>query len=232
MIRVGYFNNNAKTNYPGFMIVDCASSGLTPCELRDEKNRIIENVWQASKVYKRIPAMKIKRSKRDETIIWEYPAEDHVYPLSDTPNDAYWRWRRLLENHQYAVRFPAGLSRCLYTLVERPGSNFAADTIESRKQLLIPMYAKCVKKHPMFKELKDRLVRGENLLIIEPDMPRPESLAYYKQKYGVTDTFIQHNTMEINERNITIMLNDLTRPFGYGYCLAMCLLNKDEEWNK
>ena len=80
--------------------------------------------------------------------------------------------------------------------------------------------------------LKNRLINGENLLIIEVDGPHQESLDYYKEKYEVGDDFIQKNTMLANDENINIMLNDTKHPFGHGYCLAMTLLDKDIEWNK
>ena len=35
----------------------------------------------------------------------------------------------------------------------------------------------------------------------------------------------------INQNNMRVMLNDAKHPFGHGYCLAMALLGKVEEWN-
>ena len=46
------------------------------------------------------------------------------------------------------------------------------------------------------------------------------------------DNFIENNTIECNEFNMNIMLNDPKHPFGHGYCLAMTLLNKHKKWNK
>jgi hypothetical protein len=106
------------------------------------------------------------------------------------------------------------------------------DYVESRKKIYVKEYCRLVKKHPKFKELKKRLEKGENLLITEVDGPHQESLDYYKEKYGVDDNFIQDDTIIVSENNINIMLNDPKHPFGHGYCLAMALLEKDEEWNK
>ena len=74
--------------------------------------------------------------------------------------------------------------------------------------------------------LRERLLKGENLLIIEVDGPKnPE---YYKEKYGEND-LIQNDTMLITEHNIKIMINDPKYSFGHGYCLACALMGK-EEW--
>ena len=103
--------------------------------------------------------------------------------------------------------------------------------IEGRKGIYLPVYCQLAKEQPLFKALQQKLANGENLLIIEVDGPHQESLEYYKNKYGVDDTFIQNKTMLVNSENIKIMLNDEKYPFGHGYCLAMALLNKDIEWN-
>ena len=68
-------------------------------------------------------------------------------------------------------------------------------------------------------------------MIIEVDGPHQESLNYYKHTYGVSEDFIDKNTISVNENNMKIMLNDTKHPFGHGYCLAMALLDKDEEWS-
>ena len=62
-------------------------------------------------------------------------------------------------------------------------------------------------------------------MIVEIDGPKSQSIEYYKNKYGVDDTFIQNDTILVNDYNINIMLNDEKHPFGHGYCLAMALNN-------
>jgi hypothetical protein len=85
--------------------------------------------------------------------------------------------------------------------------------------------------HTKFTELKNKLDSGENLLIIEVDGPHQESIDYYMKEYGVDKTFIEDDTMIVNEENIRIMLNDTKHAFGHGYCLAM-VLSDDYDWKK
>lgn len=118
------------------------------------------------------------------------------------------------------------MSSCLYALEkdEPPSKNNPKlDYIESRKRIYLPLYMRLVIKEPQFKELKEKLSRGENLLIIEVDGPHQESLHYYKEKYGVPDNFIEKDSVEATEINLAILLNDSKHPFGHGYCLAWTL---------
>ena len=190
----------------------------------------MENRWQFSKVYKDVP--KVNRKE------WSHPAETHIDNNGNyTPE--FYAWRKKGINHNKAVRYPVGFkhrSKCLYALMDKPDGTIDEDNkldyVESRKKIYIKEYCRLVKQHPKFKELKNRLENGENLLIIEVDGPHQESLNHYKEKYGVDDNFIQDNTIIVNEENIKFMLNDTKHPFGHGYCLAMALLDKDEEWTK
>jgi hypothetical protein len=203
---------------------------INPYELKDENGVIMECVWQFQKVYKDVP--KVNRKE------WSHPAETHIDNNGNyTPE--FYAWRKKGINHNKAVRYPVGFkhrSQCLYALMDKPDGTIDEDNkldyVESRKKIYVKEYCRLVKKHPKFKELKKRLEKGENLLITEVDGPHQESLDYYKEKYGVDDNFIQDDTIIVSENNINIMLNDPKHPFGHGYCLAMALLEKDEEWNK
>ncbi len=67
------------------------------------------------------------------------------------------------------------------------------------------------------------LQAGKKLLIIEVDGPRQESLDYYINKYGVDDHWIKSNSIEVNQKNMDIILNDDQHFFGHGYCSATAL---------
>lgn len=97
--------------------------------------------------------------------------------------------------------------------------------IQGRKVIYAPLYERLVRKQPLFESLQRRLNAGENLLVIEVDGPHQESLDYYKQTYGVDDDFIQNGTMLCTERNLSIMLNDATHPYGHSYVLSAALLD-------
>ena len=244
MIRVGrctYEGSNRKDpSYEGFtpILVLTKSSpyaSLSPFVLKDEKGRIMENVWQFAKVYEWIPQSTQRYSRWDSRIIWDWPAEKHASVVEDGSyelNANYYRWRNAGMNAKDAIRYPVGYShrkKCLCALKEKEDGSIdpkPLDYIESRKEIYVPVYCNLVKKQKHFLELKDRLSRGENLLIIEVDGPHSESLKYYSDKYGVANDFIINNTMLATPENLNIMLNDTKHPYGHGYCLASALLEK------
>ncbi len=254
-IRVGTcsFNRGKRIDpkYKNYTPIICLTKSskygsLGPYVLKDKKGRILENVWQFSKVYKKVPKSLQTYSRFDNTIIWDWPEEIHVDNKEEL-TDKYFEWRKKGMDSKYPIRYPVGIKyrqNCLYCLEEnKKGDNEGGDNegdnkgrkrsvkdekldyIQSRKKIYLKIYSKAVKKQEQFKELKERLIKGENLLIIEVDGPRQESIEYYKDKYNVSDNFIVDNTIKINKKNMKIMLNDIKHPFGHGYCLAMNLLD-------
>lgn len=187
---------------------------------------------QKNKTYEAVPPVCERYSRYDRTIIWEHPAEVHIRNGSLTPE--YYKWREKLKGNKYAVRYPLGFGMnkyCKYAY--RDGyEGEKLNYIETRKLIYVPLYCSLVMKEKQFQELKERLSKDENLLIIEVDGPHQESLQYYKEKYNICDSFIEKDTILVSENNIKIMLNDPLHPFGHGYCLAMALLDKHSEWNK
>lgn len=202
---------------------------LSPYSLKNSQGQILENVWQFSKVYANVPEVSIPYSSKQSKIVWAYPAETHLNE-DGTLREEYWRWRMSGKNNPEPVRNPVGwkwLNKCLFALKwDQPISNAnpALDYIESRKQIYLPNYLQAVMQHPLFNELLTRRKNGENLLIVEIDGPHAESLKYYSDNYGVTETFIQQNSVEVTQENMNILLNDSKHPFGHGYCLGMALM--------
>lgn len=216
-------------SYPGFtpIVVLTKSSPygeLGPYVLKDDKNRIMENLWQFRKVYPWVPKVKELASQRyDRTVVWEHPQETHI--SNGEPNDLYWAWRERGLNAPLPVRYPVGnishRKLCLHVLTD-DGQRLGL--VEGRKQVYLKTYCDLVKLQPKFSKLLERLKKGEDLLIIEVDGPHQESLKYYKMTYGVDDDFIENDTMLITLKNVEIMLKDPLHSFGHGYCLAMALL--------
>lgn len=233
MIRVGRckYNSFGKRTDPSFpeftsIVVLMRSHSeygcLGPYELKDANSRIMENSWQFSKIYERVPKTIQYYSRWDKTVIWDHPAETHYRNGQILP--AYWTWREKGMNNPYYVRYPVGfsnMSSCLFALAE--GSEERLDYISARKKIYIPIYCDLVKQQDKFLELKRRFKNGENLLIIEVDGPHEESLNYYMEEYGVKDDFIESGTMKATEENLMIMMEDDKHPFGHGYCLAMAI---------
>lgn len=205
---------------------------LSPYYLKDEYGRIHENIWQFSKFYKSIPKSVQKKSRWDNTVIWDHPAEIHLDSTTNKPNLRYIQWREKGQNAPTAIRYPVTFHHrhncvCAYTDKDVKSNKYAnpLDYIESRKQIYCTEYKRLVKKEELFNELVRKLKKGKNLLIIEVDGPHQESLEYYKNKYQVDDNFIVDNTMLATKHNLNIMLNDPKHPYGHGYCLAEALLD-------
>lgn len=235
-IRVGKSKkiNDGKVNFPeceGFtqilVLPHKPYESLGPYHLKNEQGQNIECVWQFSKCYESIPPAKMRYSSGNPLIVWEWPGEIHIKDGKFTPE--FWKWRMTGKNNPQPVRAPVGwnhLKNCLFSLEkDEPISetNPKLDYIESRKKIYATIYADAVVKQPLFWELHQRWLNGENLLIIEVDGPHQESLNYYKEKYNVGDDFIVNDSMEATDENLQIMLNDSKHPFGHGYCLALTL---------
>lgn len=202
---------------------------ISPYSLKNEKGEIIENVWQFSKFFNKVYKVRQTYSRWDQRVIWEHPEEEHV--IEGMPNNKYTEWRNKGFANEYAIRYSNGFKHrhecvCAYsqddTEYERP-----LDYITARKEMYLPLYINAVQDQPKFLKLKNLLKKGQNLLIIEPDGPHEESMDYYKDKYGVSDDFIVDNTVEVNEENMRILLNDPKHNFGHGFCLGLALLGID-----
>lgn len=237
-IRVGRRKYNRRVRYTdpsfsGFTPILCltkstAYGSLGPYVITDGKGRIMENIWQFAKVYTNVPKSTQKYSRYNSRVIWDHPAEIHVRE-DGTLTEEYWAWKKKGMTCKDAVRYPVGFHhrhKCLYSLSEE-NLEEKLDYIQSRKKIYLPVYTKCVQDLPQFIELKSRLERGENLLIIEVDGPHEESMPYYQENYGVEDDFISKDTVLVTSEHMRIMLNDSKHPFGHGYCLGMALLDMD-----
>lgn len=208
---------------------------LSPYLLKTSNGILLENYYQFSKVYEKVPTSIQRKNRYDNTIIWAHPAETHVE--NGHPNRKYFRWRRKGMSTQDPIRWPVGKvasRRCLFSIHEDelqhsldPKSRLSY--VEARKQIYLRSYLEAVVKEDQFKELQERLVGGENLLIIEVNGPHQESLKYYVDTYGVSNLFFQHSTVQATKRNLKILINDTKHPFGHGYCLAAALLGITEE---
>ncbi len=207
---------------------------LGPYELRDpDTGTIMENLWQFSKVYSEVPEVTQHKSRWDSSVIWRHPAEIHFHNDALTP--AFFKWRAKGFQCPVAVRYPVGYHsrhKCLFAVSPTLSPDTAIvpadqrlDYIAARKLIYVPEYTRLVRRQPLFHELVERVKGGENLLIIEVDGPHEESLKYYRDAYGVSETFIQQDSVEATRPNLQILLEDAKHPFGHGYCLALALLD-------
>lgn len=127
------------------------------------------------------------------------------------------------------VRYPVGrgnMDQCIFSLKTKDDGtvdSYPLDYIEARKQIYVEEFAKLVKRHPKFIQLQQRLANGENLLIIEVDCCKEESMPYYIERYGVSPNMINNGTMLATAENLNLLLNDPRERFGHGMVIAGCL---------
>lgn len=241
-VRVARMANGMKAKdmkIEGFKSIVCltkstAYGDLSPYDLWDEQGRNMENVWQFSKLYPTVPKTTQRRSRFDQTVIWEWPEETHVKVLNQetgewTVTPEYLAWRKAGMNAKEAIRYPVGHNHrhtCKCAFAENPDGTInpqPLDYVQSRKLIYLPLYTRLVQKKDRFHKLRQEWLSGTNLLIIEVDGPHSESLSYYQQTYGVPENWIEHHSIECSKVNMEIMLNDPKHAFGHGYCLALAI---------
>ncbi len=251
-IRVGRRVNGVDPFYEGFRKILCLTPStpygcIGPYCLKDEEDRIMENLWQGWKVYARTPKMKVQYSQWDRKVIWQRGQEQHVLPKNKIKDlaghvkiagtdtyltPAYFKWREDLTRNKYAVRYPVGNGStkrsCLGLLsdeeLERYNSGDVSEVtllgyIDARKEVYVKLYSDLVKQHPKFKKLV-AIARKQPVLIVEVDGPHQEDLQYYIDTYSVNPDFIEEDTIVASRDNLKVMLEDPKHAYGHGYVLA------------
>lgn len=188
-----------------------------------------------SKLYPWVPASRQTYSRWDSRVIWEHPQETHTQSARKQPNEKYWAWREKGLYNDEAVRYPVGNTShrklCMGCIKEGDTPPYKLlSLVDARREIYLYEYARLVKKQPQFTELKERLARGEKLLIIEIDGPHEESLDYYKENYGVDDTFIEGRTMLATYSNLNLMMYDGCHSWGHGFALAAALRDWEDDF--
>jgi len=212
---------------------DNLGGDLSPYVLRDENGCLIENIWQFSKVYKKVTKQRVSYSRfTPDKIIWEHPEEIHIDKVENNALEAYWNWRKKGFHNEYAVRYPNGFhgrTSCLFSLWPCDTNPYAYDRldyIEARKKIYCGEYIRLAPKTPHFKKLKEMIESGQNIQIVEVDGPDTNLI------YPPYDQISRDNPgLDINEHNIKLLVNDPKKPFGHGFVIAALLLD-GADWMK
>lgn len=228
MIRVGRRIGNTNPEYDGFeqIIVVMKSHcqkwyPLSPYDLRDENGHIMENIWQFSKCYATVPKSIQYYSQWNKKVIWDWPAQIHID--NNELTSEYFQWRNAGFANPYAVRYPVGYNYRNTVVCSYDNDGNRLDYVSARKQIYTKVYSRLAKQTPEFQELRQKLLAGTNLLIVDVDGPHQESLDHYKKLYNVDDNFIEKHSMLATTENLNIVLYDTKHSFGHGYVLAAAL---------
>ena len=227
---------------------------LSPYRLADENGNLMENIWQFSKMYPKVHAQKQKDwAYSEEVHIGDgKKMKPNAEIDMDDVNDEYWAWRRKGIAHKKPIRYPNGFkhrAECVTCLWRADGNyedlEFPQDEkwdqlnyIEARKKIYAPLYINMAKQNREFEVLRGMLLSGVNLQILDVDGPHLTKATnsksgkvkspYNKMKTGIYGVTSGVGSIDINRKNIKLLLDDTSQPFGHGYCLAAALLGHDE----
>lgn len=205
---------------------------LSPFQLKDEKGRIVENVWQFQKWFPFV-----KEQKQTRIYSWSHPFEIHQNPETKEPTDDYLRWRQKGLNFRTAVRWPngpGGAKECICHLVEdqdesklypifsitTPTKFKKLDYIAARKEVYFQVYVTAARKTKSFRDYKRRLLEGENIQINEVDGPSAGTP-------GTPFQLVKDDSIPVTQQIVLDWVNNTKQPFGHGICLAVALLDWD-----
>ena len=241
-LRVGrYDSKNRKQPFTeGFsnILIHTSKQGvgaLSPFNLLWNGN-IIENVWQGSKVYKKVSAQH-QVNQWNGIVKWDYPAEQHI-DSNNVITPAYFKWRNKLFTNLYPIRYPNGYNgrhEAVCSLLKTSESNItSAPTfecltyIQARKRIYCQMYKDVLPTNATFIRLQNRLKRGEHLQINEVDGP-PYDPNITELSDINTDLAISGSaSINITEQNVKNLLNNRSHSFGHGYVIATMLAGHPE----
>jgi len=138
------------------------------CFLKNEKDQIMENIWQSCKVYSKLNYYTYKMF---DTVLWEHNAEIHLE--NDTVTNAYYLWKDKLINNKYPVVYPCGYcNRNKFEFILFDNKKYSYN--DAFYNIYIPMYLNLIKNKPRFKELQKEYHNGQNILIICDNLPNKE----------------------------------------------------------
>lgn len=230
--RIDRYDSTKLAKKQGFVIIkihvnNTGFGKLSPYNLKTKDGYIMENVWQFSKLYKKVRKVRLTKSRWDPNdVIWEHNAENHVDEKGN-PNDNYWKWRLKGFINPYPVRYPNsyhGRNEVVCSILNLALKRL--DYVSARKEIYCKVFWKCVRGHPMFLKLKAMYDSGESLLILDVDGPdyHPSSPYNTVQRGQLGDDNV--GCIEINEENVKAMLKNTNKPFGHGYVIGTLIKNK------
>lgn len=192
---------------------------------------IFENFYQGSKIFDKVYNIKVYASKyhinNSKYLWWEYNAQNENYDELLNENDEinyelYTRWRDSLWNCNEAIRYPNGINRrknVQFGLIKKQnGKERRLNYLDTRKKIYVREYKRLIKQTDEYKELLNKLINGENLLICEVDVPANGKHGEYGNDCD------ENNNCIMNIDKLKILLNDETEAFGHGLVIAYSLL--------
>ena len=214
-IRVGKYDWRKKVEPATFgfkNVLVHVKESMSPFQLKNEANQIMENVWQFQKCYPEVT--------RQQNRQWSHPAEKH---FDSVPLPAYWKWRKKGMAHFMPVRWPngrQGAATCLFLIVGDKNDWQTLDYVSARKRIYYREYARLVRQTTEFKKLQAQVRQGQNIQINEVDGP-----LFAANDFPFDQ--VQNSSLLVTREHVTAWVNNGNQPFGHGICLAIALYEWD-----
>lgn len=189
---------DAKSNIKSYKLIDLNYNykDLDGKFLKNNKNQILENVWQSSKVYRTSFSC---IHKKHGTILWNHPIENHLNDNNKLTYE-YFAWKQKLMNNKFPIEYPVGISNKnkFEFIMDDNGKIYKGSQgyMEAYKNIYINGYIENVNGISRFNDLKKEYLNGQNILIL------CENLPYYSQYFNSENIF-----------------------YSSGFCLGMSLYN-------
>lgn len=216
MLCVGKYNYKTKT-YPilkGFHTIVIHTTGpLSPYVMKDSQGRIMENIWQFSKIWETVDQISQPISQyMSDKIRWQHTKETHFNGII-TPS--YWKWRNKGMYHDKWVRYPNGFKNHKNVIGTVTEDGEIIDKFQARLEIYYKTYCEIAMTTKLYKDLQKMWDEGTNILIIEVDGPT------YSDEYPYNQT-VDGVLMISPEVLDALILGN--QAFGHGYSLAGLLL--------
>lgn len=221
----GYPNVQGYENIPAFSRGPSPYKELSPFNIgpviyeedgQIKQAPIFENFWQGWKVYP-----DVKRQNQKGKKPWVWPAEIHINS-NGNPNQLWKRWHNALLEHKTSVRHPnKGGKSPLYAW----WNNQKLEVVNSRKAIYIPYLQELYRKHPSYKIILNKILNGENIIILEPDGP---NLVVYRDglSLNMETLYKMQNITKLSEFPNWNGEGDPNKyvPYGHGYVLGLTMM--------
>jgi hypothetical protein len=182
---------------------------LSPDILKDTKGHLVANLCHFSQIKE-----KIQPFTRQDTHNW--PVKKHINYKTLSPEYLFWRHNGFKNIHPYKSTASGHMKKCVWNLnglyqeMDKKNYQFIElDYISARKVIYCGIYRELLRTHPEFIDLKDRMEKGENLLLTEINCPGFEQTGY--------------DTVLITEKVCQNLILETKYPFGYGIVISALL---------
>lgn len=198
---------------------------------------LFENFYQGCKVYDVLHENEVYPSRyhmnKPAYLWWKFtpmtPTGDVLIDNStnnkELNRELYFRWRNSLWACKHPIRYPNRIHRRKNTqfalCIDQHGNERRLNYLETRKEIYVKEYIRLCKKLPEYKQLLEKLKRGENILICEMDVPAINKRGEYGNNKHFCD---EHGTCHMSIELVERLLEDPSEAFGHGLCLAYSLL--------